>query len=315
MVKISFVIPCYGSENSIESVVNEITETVNTRKDEYDYEIILVNDCSPDGVWKKIKKICADNKKIRGIHLSKNFGQQSALMAGYRNIEGDLLVSLDDDGQTPVNEIFKLVDRLNEGYDVVYGYYEHRKHSPFRNFGSKVDKVMERILVNRPKDLRSSSFYVARRFVVDELVNYRNPYAYIGGLVFRTTQNISCVPVTQRERYYGESGYTFKKLLKMWLNGFTGFSVKPLRFASYLGILSSLLGFLFLVYLIIKKIFGAHVLAGWTSTIAVMLIIGGLILFVLGMLGEYVGRIYICLNNAPQYVIKDSINCGKDREN
>ncbi|MCB6203661.1 glycosyltransferase family 2 protein [Extibacter muris] len=315
MVKISFVIPCYGSENSIEAVVNEITDTVNTRKDKYDYEIILVNDCSPDGVWKKIQKICTDNDKIRGIYLSKNFGQQSALMAGYRNIDGDLLVSLDDDGQTPVNEVFKLVDRLNEGYDVVYGYYEQRKHSSFRNFGSKVDKVMERILVNRPKNLRSSSFYVARRFVVDELVNYRNPYAYIGGLVFRTTQNISCVPVTQRERYYGESGYTFKKLLKMWLNGFTGFSVKPLRFASYFGIFSSLLGFLFLVYLIIKKIFGAHVLVGWTSTIAVMLIIGGLILFVLGMLGEYVGRIYICINNAPQYVIKDSINCGKDSEN
>lgn len=309
MDKLSFVIPCYGSEKTIKEVTREIIDTVKSREQQYDYEIILVNDYSPDRVWEVINELCMNNEKIRGIYLSKNFGQQAALMAGYREMQGDILVSLDDDGQTPVNEVFKLIDRLNEGYDVVYGYYEQRKHSAFRNFGSKVDKVMERALVNRPKELRSSSFYVAKQFVVKEMVNYKNPYAYIGGLVFRTTQNISCVSVTQRERYYGKSGYNLKKLLKLWINGFTGFSVKPLRLASYLGLLSALIGFIVFIYIVIIKILGAQMLLGWTSTIALILVLGGLILFVLGMLGEYVGRIYLCLNNTPQYVIKDKINC------
>lgn len=313
-MKLSFVIPCYGSEKTIALVVKEIEETVKTRP-EFAYEIILVNDCSKDNVWQVIDGLCAKNAHIKGVNLARNFGQQSALMAGYRRASGDFIISLDDDGQSPANRVFDLIDKALEGYDVVYAYYPQRKHSAFRNFGSKVDKMMEEALVDRPKGLKSSSYHVMRKFIVDEITRYPHAFTYIGGLVFRSTKNIASVPVEQRERLEGQSGYTLKKLLRLWTNGFTAFSVKPLRISTMVGVFSAFIGFCYAIFTIIRKIVHPHIQAGWSSLMAINLILGGLILLMIGLVGEYVGRMYLCINQAPQYVVRETRNITEASDN
>lgn len=304
VMKLSVVIPCYGSEKTIEGVVEEVTSTVSQRN--IDYEIILVNDSSPDNVWEVIVRLTEENDKITGINFSKNFGQHSALLAGYRACTGDVILSMDDDGQTPANELFSLVDKLEEGYDVVYGTYGQKKHSWFRNFGSNINNYMCEKLLGKPKGFHVTSFFVAKKYIIDEICRYKNPYSYIIGLVFRTTNNIDSVEVNHRAREVGHSGYTMKKLLNLWMNGFTAFSIKPLRIATMLGVICALLGFLYTIYIVINHFCNPLTPIGWSSTIAAIMVVGGLILCVLGMIGEYLGRVYISINDAPQYVIKET---------
>lgn len=310
-MKISFVIPCYRSEKTLEIVVDEIKRKMSTMLED-EYEIVLVNDCSPDHTFDVIRKLCAENKNIIGIEHAKNFGQHAALMAGFHYISGDVIVCLDDDGQTPADEVDKLLGKIKEGYDVVYAKYENKKHSVFRNFGSNVNKKMTEIMLGKPKELYVSSYFAARRFVIDEILKYHNAYPYVIGLVLRTTKQICNVSVNHRDRIDGTSGYSLKKLVALWVNGFTSFSVIPLRFATYGGSFVAFLGFIYAIYTIIRKLINPNRIIGWSSTIAIILIIGGFILLVLGMIGEYIGRIYISLNNSPQYVVRTVINFRND---
>ena len=306
MKKVSFVIPCYRSAMTIGNVVKEIQDTMNAM-DEYCYEIILVNDCSPDDTFDVIRKLCEENNNICGVNLAKNFGQHAALMAGFCQVTGDILVCLDDDGQTPADEVGKLLAEIEAGQDVVYASYEHKKHSSFRNFGSWVNEKMLQFLLGKPKELYVSSYFAARRFIVDEMLRYENAYPYVIGLVLRSTKRIVNVPVSHREREIGTSGYTLGKLLALWFNGFTAFSTKPLRIATAIGTVFAGLGFLYALYTIIKKFVNPAVPMGFSSIMSAILIIGGLILLVLGLVGEYIGRMYICMNSAPQYVIRDLV--------
>lgn len=306
MEKISFVIPCYGSQHTIRDVVNGICSAMKNKTIAYD--VILVNDCSPDDVWKEIHSICSADSHVKGITFSKNFGQHSALMAGYRHADGDYVVTLDDDGQTPVSEVFALIDKINEGFDVVYAYYPERKDNTFRKFGTWMNNLMSEKLIGKPKNVRFSSYFVMRRFVCQEIIKYENPYPYIWGLVARTTKNIGNAEIHHQERDDGKSGYTLKKLLSLWMNGFTAFSVIPLRLASLAGLITAVVSFIFIVYLIIAKLMRPEMAAGYASTMSVILFVGGIIMLLIGMLGEYIGRIYISLNKSPQYVLKEVIN-------
>jgi undecaprenyl-phosphate 4-deoxy-4-formamido-L-arabinose transferase len=306
-MKISFVIPCYRSENTLEKVVDEIKDKMASLH-RYEYEIILINDCSPDKTFAVIKRLCAENKNIIGLDHAKNFGQHAALMAGFHFVTGDIIICLDDDGQTPADEADKLIAKIEEGYDVVYAAYENKKHSVFRNIGSNINRKMTEVMLGKPKELYISSYFAVKRFVVDEMMKYRNAYPYVIGLVLRTTKNICNVTVNHRDRMEGASGYSFKKLAALWVNGFTSFSVVPLRIASYGGGLVAVMGFLYAVYTVIAKVCDPNRVIGWSSTISIMLILGGMILLVLGMIGEYIGRIYISLNNSPQYVIRTVIH-------
>lgn len=306
MKKISFVIPCYGSEKTIAIVVNDILETMKSLS--YEYEIIAVNDSSPDNVWLKIKELSQQYSFIKAISFAKNFGQHAALMSGYRIADGDYVVTLDDDGQTPVNEVQNLINKIEEGYDVVYAYYPKRKDNTFRKFGTWLNNLMSEKLIGKPKGVHFTSYFIMRKFVCNELVRYNNPYPYIWGLVARTTKNITNTPIHHQEREEGKSGYTLKKLMSLWMNGFTAFSVVPLRIATLLGIVIAFLSFLFIIYLIVSKLMNPDMAAGYASTMSVILFIGGVIMILIGMLGEYIGRIYISINNSPQYVIKDKMN-------
>ena len=310
-MRISFVIPCYRSEMTLLNVVREIETTMNDLQED-SYEVILVNDSSPDKTMEVIRNICRDNSRIIGVDLARNFGQHSALMAGMSYTSGDVVVFLDDDGQTPASEVGKLLEKIEEGYDVVYARYSHKMHNGFRNFGSRVNSLMVEKLLDKPKDLYISSYFAARRFVVDEILQYKNAFPYVIGLVLRSTNKICNVDVEHRERQSGASGYTLKKLLNLWVNGFTAFSVKPLRVATYSGVAVAFFGFCYLIYTIVHRIVNPIAPMGWSSTMAMILIIGGSLLFVLGMIGEYIGRIYICINNSPQFVIREVVNTGAD---
>ena len=305
-MEVSFVIPCYRSENTIASVVQEIEKTMFSQSLS-DYEIVLVNDCSPDHTFEKIQELALRDSHIVGISLAKNFGQHAALMAGFHYAKGRVIVCLDDDGQTPANESAKLLEKIQQGYDVVYAAYDQKKQTGFRNWGSAVNSKMTEIMLGKPKDLVINSYFAMRRFVMEEMLHYEHCYPYVIGLVLRTTKNICNVQVHHRERQQGSSGYTSGKLLSLWMNGFTSFSVKPLRIATYFGVFSAICGFFYLIYIIINHFLNPAVPLGWSSTVAVMLLMGGVILVVLGLIGEYVGRIYMCANASPQYVIRETV--------
>ena len=313
---ISFIIPCYQSQNSLEKVVETIENTVNLRKD-FTSEIILVNDNSPDDTWGKIKELTEKYDNVIGIDIAKNSGQQCAIMAGLRYSKGDLVAVSDDDGQTPIETIFEFYDKMQEGeYDVVCAKYVDRgKRSAFRRLGSRANTLMINFFLERPEGIDTSVYFLAKRFVVDEMVKYNNAYPHMGGLLLRTTYNIGNVDVKQKERIEGTSGYNMKKLLSTWANGLTTFSIKPLRIATVCGVFMALLGFLIIIGLVILKLTRNNIALGWTSMIATTILIGGMIMMMLGVIGEYVGRIYLTLNENPQYVIRTIIdNTGKEDE-
>lgn len=304
MPLLSFVIPCYHSAATLAGVVRDIRATV-TADGRYTYEILLINDNPADDTWREICRLKAEDPNVFGICMSRNFGQASALMAGYRHVRGDLVVSLDDDGQTPPAEMFRLIDALDEDTDVVYASYPTKHHSLFRNFGSRVNDWMATWLMGKPKDLYMASYYVARRFIIDEMVKCDNPFPYVDGLAVRSTSRFKNVPIDHQDRTEGESGYTFIKLLRLWLNGFTAFSVKPLRVATVMGMIFSLVGFLFAVAIIVRKIILLDAIdAGWSSIVSVVLLLDGILMMMLGLVGEYVGRMYMTMNKSPQYVIR-----------
>ena len=274
---------------------------------DYDWEIILVNDCSPDGTFGVLRALAEEDGRITAVDLAKNFGQHAALMCGMRHTRGDVVVCLDDDGQTPADEVGKLLAKLEEGCDVVYASYEDKRESGFRRFGSRVNRRMTEIMLAKPRELELTSYFAARRFLVDEMLRYEHCYPYVMGLVLRSTKRVANVPVRHRDRETGSSGYTLAKLLSLWMNGFTSFSVKPLRIATYSGAVIALIGFLYALVVLIRRFTVNAAPLGWTTTTILILIIGGLNLLLLGLVGEYVGRVFMCVNATPQYVEREYI--------
>lgn len=303
--KLSVVIPCYNAEKNIENVVKRDIEIFQKNGIE-NFEFVLVNDCSKDNTWEILKNMSEKSDNIISVNLAKNSGQHGAIMAGFHFVSGDYIVVSDDDGQTKMEVIPEMFDKMHEGYDVVStNWVERGKRSLIRKMGTKLGNVVNDVLIDNPENVVVSVFFLAKRFIIDEVVRYQNPYPYIAGLILRTTHNIGVIEVEQLPRQSGMSGYSFKKLLGLWMNGFTAFSIVPLRLASYVGTLCAFLGFVYGIYIVLRKLMINDLMTGWGSTTAIILFVSGIILCVLGLIGEYVGRIYMCINNTPQYVIKE----------
>ncbi len=309
MPLLSFVIPCYRSEKTIEKVIDEIIATVS-QKDGYDYEIIAVNDCSPDNVYHVLEKMALHNQKIKVVNLAKNMGKHSAVMAGYSYVNGDYVINLDDDYQSPVDHLWELLDPVEADMcDVATAEYFVKKEVAWKKIGSNFNLFISEVMLDKPKGLRFENLNVLKRFVVDEVINYKNPYPFLEGLILRVTKRVISVAMEQRERADDNgTGFTFFKSLSLFSNGLTNFSVKPLRVSLITGVLFSIIGFIYGLYIVINKFIHPAVSAGWSSTMAVMLFSSGIIMLLLGVIGEYVGRIFICINNAPQYVVRNTIN-------
>jgi undecaprenyl-phosphate 4-deoxy-4-formamido-L-arabinose transferase len=309
---LSFVIPCYRSADIMPDVVGRLARYFDGG--EYGFEVILVNDCSPDGTFGAIARLCAADSRIKGVGLSRNFGQHAAILAGLRQVSGDIVVCLDDDGQTPPEQAHKLIEQVEGGHDAAMVRYAEKKHGFFRNLGSRVNDRMARSMVGKPKKLFLSSYVAMKRFVADEICAYTFPYPYISGLLLRATHDIVNVDIDHEARRSGTSGYTFSKLAALWFNGFTNFSIKPLRTAIVLGVVIAIAGFIEGIYSVVTKLMNPETPLGWASMVSVTAFIGGIVLVVLGLTGEYIGRIYMGLNQQPQYVIREKINLDKHGE-
>lgn len=309
MALLSFVIPCYRSEHTIEKVIDEIIATVK-QKVEYDYEIIAVNDVSPDHVYDVLKRIAAENKKVKVINLAKNMGKHAAVLAGYSFVSGDFIVNLDDDFQCPVYELWKMLEPLlKDECDIVTAEYYQKQESIWKKYGSDFNMLISQIMLEKPKGLRFENLSVMKRFVCDEVVKYKNPYPFLEGLFLQVTRRVKTVSMENRKRAdNGISGFTLWKSISLFMNGLTSFSVKPLRIATITGIVFAMIGFLYSIFIVIRKILCPEIAIGYSSIMAVLLFSSGLIMLMLGLIGEYVGRIFICINNPPQYVIKETVN-------
>lgn len=311
-MKYSVVVPCYKSSRSIREVV-ELTIAEFEKLEINDYEFVLVDDFSPDGgeTVRELRAVADDHPCVKVIELAKNGGQQNASMAGLNYTTGDAIISMDDDLQTHPSQLHLLIDEFNKGYDMVYGYYPEKKHSLFRNFGSYVNYMTVRILIGKPKELKTSSFWIMRKFVRDYIIQYKSNYTYLQGLILRTTRNISCIPVKHFERAYGSSGYTLKKLLKLYSN-ILGYSVVPLRIASYLGGFFSAVGIIGALVVIIRKLLIPTTALGWSSVMCAIFFFSGMIMLFLGLIGEYLGRMFLGMSQYPQFVVKNVYTKDQD---
>jgi undecaprenyl-phosphate 4-deoxy-4-formamido-L-arabinose transferase len=307
-LKLSIVIPVYRGEKTVERLVRTLLENLGSL---YALEIVLVNDGSPDDSATVCRRLAAELPLVKFLNLSRNFSEHNAVMAGLNFATGDYIAIMDDDFQNPPGEVVKLVSEAERGFDVVYSCYAVKQHHPIRNLGSRLNNLAATMLLDKPRDLYLSSFKVISRFVVQELVKYDGPYPYIDGLILRFTRNYSQVLVEHHPRAEGRSGYTLRKLVSLWLNMFTNFSVLPLRLASLAGFGCAILGIVFGVGFAIEKLHNPELPAGWASVIVSLFFIGGIQLFALGMIGEYLGRLFLKDNGRPQFVVREKFNCDE----
>lgn len=312
-MRYSVIIPCYKSDQTIEHVV-DMTRDEMIRLGKGDVEFVLVNDCSPDGgkTIQKLREMAQKHADVKVIGLAKNSGQHNALMAALRHAEGDIIIGMDDDGQTHPSQLSKLLGALDEGYDLVYGYYPEKKHNWFRNLGSRFNDLTVNMMIKKPKEVRTSSYFVVRKFVRDYTIQYEGSYTYLLGLFMRCTQNIASVPVQHFERESGESGYTLGQLIRLW-SSIIGFSVIPLRIASIAGFFFAGVGLLMALFVLIRKCIDPNMSIGWPSLMCAISFFFGLNFMFLGMIGEYLGRMFLGMNKEPQYVIKETYNIPEEK--
>lgn len=303
----SIVIPCYNSSHTIRQVVEDTIEEMK-RIGRTPVEFVLVDDFSPDGgaTAREIVALSEEYDCVTAIELARNVGQHNAIMAGLNYATGDVIALMDDDGQTHPSQLNALLTRLDEGADVVYGYYPEKKHSGFRRFGSWFTHTTVRLLIGKPKDMKTSSYVVMRKYVRDNIIKYPAHYTQMQGLILRTvsTDRIASVPIQHFDRAYGTSNYTIKKLLGLWSN-IAGFSIVPLQISKRLGIFISGCGLVGIIVLLIRKLVASTKILGWTSTMMTIIFFSGIILLTLGIVGEYVGRMFLTMGNYPQFVVRE----------
>lgn len=312
-MRISIVIPCYRSEKTIERVVEEVKREILKREGNQ-YQFVLVNDCSPDGTFQVLRRLAESDKNIVALDLARNFGQNNARMAAIPYIDGDVAVCMDDDGQHPADQIYALVDKICEGYDLVYAKFAKQKQNAFRRFVSHLHTKMQELTGAKMKGIFNSPFLAWSSFSIKMLKQYNSPFVSAGAYLMRSTTRVANVDAQQRARMEGKSGYTLKKLLNLWLTEFTNFSLVPLRFSSFLGFGSAAIGAILGVILVIRKLINPSIAVGYTSTITLLLIVGGIIMLMLGLLGEYIGKIYMTISNLPQVVVRTAVNAAHEDE-
>lgn len=308
-MKLSFVIPCYRSEKTLAGVVQEIDETVQKLSDVEAHEIICVNDCSPDGTWGVIKQLSAAKPHVKGLNFAKNRGKHMALMAGFRHAKGDIVVISDDDNQTPVDKLPELLKPLLEdGYDVAVAQYPKKKSGLIKTWGRKVNDHFMRRLLGRPKGLVFSNFIARRRFVCDAMCEYQSPFVSLEALTLQVTQRIAGVPMEERSRKVGKSGFNLFKSADLFMSGLVGFSIKPLRLISFLGLGFGFIAFILLIIGLIGLIAGAAFASSLYFFFAAVLLLNGVTLACLGLMSEYIGRTLLGVSHSPQYVICEKTN-------
>jgi polyisoprenyl-phosphate glycosyltransferase len=301
--RLSIVVPVYRSAPILPQLVEQIYAEMSKEGLSDNFELLLVNDASPDNSWEIIRSLANTHSFIKGISLRRNFGQHNAIMAGLNHVSGESVVLMDDDLQHPPRAIGDMLRALDEGYDVCYTKYMNRRHAAWKRLGSKFNNLVATHLLGKPKGLYLSSFKAMSRDVVREIIKYDGPYAYVDGLILDVTRFITTIDIEHQSRHEGEGNYNLRRSLSLWLKMATSFSVLPLRIATYAGFVLAALSSVMIVFVIIEKILHPDLPAGWTSLIATILFIGGIQTLCIGMIGEYLGRTYLKLNHKPQFVV------------
>lgn len=304
---ISIAIPCYRSAKTIENVVKEIDE-VFKKQSKYEYEVILVNDGSPDNTFEVIHRICRQNKKVTGVNLSKNFGQSAAKMAAIPYVKGEVLVYMDDDGQHPAEGIFALVERVLEGYDIVYAHFASKKHSAFKQLTSNLHNWILYKIGSKPKDVHLSSFFALSEFSIKAMQNSDCPVIAVAAYLRKLTTKITNIEMEHLPRKSGESGYTLKKMFQLWKKSITSFNTTLLSLAMNVGIICGVVGIVGAVVIIIEKLINPNMVIGYASLMVALLVLCGTIMFLLGILGEYIGKIYLILCKLPPYKVREIVS-------
>lgn len=302
MKEISIVIPVYNSHECVAELSRQIADALKG----IDYEQIMVNDCSKDSSWEEIKKESEHNPNLLGINLRKNGGQDSAILTGLNYATGNWVLIMDDDLQHSPYDILKLYEEAKKGFDVVYANFETKKQKLWKNLGSWFNGKISEIAIQKPKEIYLSPFKIVSKGVVAEMIKFNNLFPYIDGLIFQVTRNITQIDVEHHERELGQSNYNLIKSIKVFFRMLFGFSTMPLSLASYTGFFSAFVGLIMAIFYFVKFMLGLEKLTGWTSTIILILILGGMILVALGIIGKYLGQMYLTINNQPKFIIKET---------
>ncbi len=302
-MEISIVVPVYKSATCLPELARRVRESVGRYAGSY--ELILVNDGSPDDSWDVIVSLTQEHDFVVGVNLRKNVGQDGALMAGLNVAKGAVIVIMDDDLQHDPADIASLHQEIRKGFDVVYAKFEHKHQALWKNAGSWFNDRFAVAVLGKPKSIYMSPYKAMRREVVEEICRYKGPYPYVDGLIFTVTSNITQIAAQHHDRFAGRSNYNLFRSIAVWLKLATSFSVIPLRVATLLGGVISLVAFILAVYFLVQALTMAREPEGWPSLITVTLFIGGIQLIGIGAIGEYIGRIFITQNERPQFTVKE----------
>jgi glycosyltransferase involved in cell wall biosynthesis len=308
---LSVVVPVYNGA----ATIGELVSALRALEIQGGLEIVLVVDGSPDNSLDVCKKLAGEpGAPIVLLSLSRNYGEHNAVMAGLARARGSYAITMDDDLQNPPGEVKRLFEYARDGgYDAVYTYYEEKKHAAWRNFGSRFTNWCADHLIDKPKGLYLSSFRCLSAFVREQITaGYEGPFPYIDGLVFQVTQNVGRLQVEHLARVEGRSNYTIARLFRLWLSMFSNFSVIPLRFATLFGIAFGALGALAAVIVIVEAISDNKPPQGWASLMVAVLVLAGVQLIVVGLIGEYLGRMFLAVNRKPQYLVREVFTRGAD---
>jgi glycosyltransferase involved in cell wall biosynthesis len=306
-IELSIVVPVYNSANFLEELGKQISEALQNIR----YELILVNDKSKDTSWEKIVLLCKTNLNVKGISLKKNAGQDNAIMAGLAHAAGEFVVIMDDDLQHSPADIWKLYDHIKAGYDVCYGHFSSKKQTLWKNAGSILNGYLAELFLKKPRDLYLSPFKIMHASVVKEIRHYKGPFPYVDGIILSVTSNISQIRLTHHKRQDGRGNYSFIRSVSVFLKHITGYSLYPLRFATIIGILAASLSFLLGAYFVVDYLNNDNPVEGWITLVLLIVFFNGLILMCVGLIGEYVGRIYLSATAKPQYVIDKFMTGGE----
>lgn len=302
---ISIVIPVYNSEKGLGELHRQIAGAVQ----HLNYELILVNDKSPDGSWEKIVDLSKIDSRVKGISLKKNSGQDNAIMAGLGFATGDYVVVMDDDLQHSPADIIKLLHACSAGtFDICYGLFSSKRQSLWKNIGSKLNEYVAELFLKKPKGLYLSPFKIIRGTLVKEIIQYKGPFPYLDGIVLSLTSNITQIELAHHKRQEGKGNYNLVRSVSVFLKHVTGYSLYPLRIATIVGVLAAAFSFLLGVFFLVDYLTNDSHVEGWITLVLLSVFFNGLILVCLGLIGEYIGRIYLTMTSKRQYVIDKLVN-------
>ena len=297
---LSIVIPVYRGE----ATIGPLVRALDTLEIDGGFELVLVNDGSPDASQKVCRELLETSRvPITLVRLSRNFGEHNAVMAGLRHARGAWIITMDDDSQNPPSEVPRLLSYAqSSGLEVIYGRYARKRHAAWRNLGSAFINSTADLLLDKPRGLYLSTFRCMSAFVARNIVAYAGPFPYVDGLILQVTQDVGSLEVVHAERASGKSGYTLGRLLSLSLNMFANFSIKPLHLSTLVGFSLSLVGMLSAIFVAIEALTSGTT-PGWASLMVVVLLISGVQLIILGVVGEYLGRVFLTANGKPQSVV------------